>query len=78
MKIDNVEVMILKTEKKENKEHIPYIALSLAITEDGTVFDLISKDMKLTKLEPFSKHIINLDLSNGRYGMKLSLAEVVQ
>lgn len=78
MKIDNVEVMILKSEQKENKERIPYVAISVAIIDDGGVFDMISKDVTLAKLQPFSKHVVNFELSNGKYGMKLSLVDIVQ
>lgn len=77
MLIENVEVMVLKVEEKENKERVPYLIIGLAIIEDGTVFDITSKDLKLiSKLQAFSKQVVNLDLTSNKYGLNLKLLSV--
>lgn len=62
--------------RNENKDKIPYLVLNLTIVEDGSVVNIISKNIELIKLELFSKHIANFDLSSNKYGLKLSIDSI--
>lgn len=75
MKINDVEVMILKvSDPKTNKNNEIYNMVDFAIIEDGSTFSILVKDMNLIKkFEPFQKAIINLELSNSKYGLSLKI-----
>ena len=74
MKINNVEIMILKKEEKRNKDNQLYWILSLVTIEDGEVFNLIIKDPTIiSNLNPFEKAVVNFKLSNSKYGLNLTL-----
>lgn len=74
MKINDVEIMILKKEEKRNKENQVYWILSLVTIEDGEVFNLIIKDPNIvSNLNPFEKTVVSFKLSNSKYGLSLTL-----
>lgn len=75
MRIDNVEIMILKvSDPKTNKNNEIYYMVDFATIEDGTTFSLMVKDIDLVKsFEPFKKTVINLDLTNSKYGLNLRI-----
>lgn len=77
MKI-NTDVLIASVEIKENKEKIPYLNIGFISIDDGSMFNIASKEMELMKeLEPFKKYKILFDLKDGKYGMSLKLIEVL-
>lgn len=75
MKINDVEVMILKvSEPKTNKNNEIYYMVDFAIIEDGSSFSLMVKDINLIKtFEPFQKTVVNLELTNSKYGLVLKI-----
>ena len=75
MKINDVEVMILKiSDPKTNKNNEVYYMVDFAIIEDGSTFSLMIKDTNLVKkFEPFQKTIVNLELTNSKYGLALKI-----
>lgn len=74
MKIKSIEVMILKITPKVDKEGKSYNMVSIAVLEDGTVLDLIVKEKSiLTGLEPFSKTVLDFDLTSTKYGLSLKV-----
>ena len=73
MKINEKEIMVLKVDKKEKQDHTYYVAIGIAIIEDGTTFTVNSTDLNLINLEPFSKHLANFSLQDSKYGMRLAL-----
>lgn len=75
MKINDVEVMILKvSEPKTNKNNEIYYMVDFAIIEDGSSFSLMVKDTNLIKtFDPFQKTVVNLELTNSKYGLVLKI-----
>lgn len=74
MKIENVEVMVLKLIDKLDKENKPYKMVSMAVIEGGDVFDLVVKDLSLVKdMEAFQKAVVNLELTSSKYGLMLKI-----
>ena len=67
--------MILKiSEPKTNKNNEIYNMVDFATIEDGTTFSLMVKDLELVKtIEPFKKTVINLELTNSKYGLILKI-----
>ena len=48
--------------------------VDFAIIEDGSTFSLMIKDTNLVKkFEPFQKTIVNLELTNSKYGLALKI-----
>lgn len=75
MLIKNVEVMILKVgDPKANKNNEIYHMVDFAIIESGDTFSLMVKDQaKVKEFTPFSKSVVDLDLSNSKYGLNLKI-----
>lgn len=78
MLIENVEVMTIKVEEKENKEKEQYLILSLVTIKDGEVYNIVTKDMNYLNLKPFSKQVVNLNLSSSKYGLNLKIVNMAQ
>ena len=75
MKINDVEVMILKvSDPKTNKNNEMYWMIDFAVIEDGSTFSLMVKDSnKIKGFEPFQKTVIDLELLNTKYGISLKI-----
>ena len=74
MKIENVEVLILKIEERASKKGDRYFILRFTTVDDGQVFDVIVRDFnKIKDLEVFQRTVINLKLNNSKFGLNLSL-----
>lgn len=74
MKIENIEVIILKVKERTNKEGVNYWLIKFADVEDGETFDVIVKDPnKIRNFEVFQKTVISLTLNNSKFGLNLSL-----
>lgn len=75
MKIENCEVMILKvSDPKANSKNEIYYMVDLAVIDGGDQFSIMVKDVELVKkLSPFSKTVVNLDLTNSKYGLNLKI-----
>ena len=78
MLIENIEVMVIKVEEKENKEKEQYLILSLATIKDGEVYNIVTKDMDYLKFKPFTKQTVNLNLSSSKYGLNLKIVNMAQ
>lgn len=75
MKINNVEIMVLKiSDPKTNKAGEIYYMIDFAVIEDGSTFSLMVKDAdKIKEFEPFQKTVIDLELTNSKYGLNLKI-----
>ena len=75
MKINNVEIMCLKiSDPKTNKAGEIYFTIDFAVIEDGSTFSLMIKDVnKIKEFQPFNKAVIDLELTNTRFGLQLKI-----
>lgn len=78
MKINNIDVLITKTdikEKKDSKEK--YLMISFLDMATGDVFEILEKDLEyLSKINQMQKYKIDLNLSSSKYGLRIELVEV--
>lgn len=78
MLLKNIEMLVTKIEIKEGKEKNKYIFLNMVDMVNGDMFEIIEKDMELlSKFKPFTKVIVNLNLTNSKYGLNLKLDEII-
>jgi len=78
MLLKNIEMMVTKVEVKEGKEKNKYLFLNLVDISSGDMFEIIHKDLEdMEKFKPFNKVIVNLNLTNSKYGLNLKLNEVI-
>ena len=70
-------IMILKIEPKTSKDSTDYLSISFADT-NGDTFTVISKDMQYTSLQAFNKYDFILNLISTKYGLKLSIENIIE
>lgn len=64
--------------KKKQSDNTDYCAVGLLSLDDGQKFDVSVKDSSIyMKLVPMSKVIVDLALTNSKYGLGLSVVDVV-
>ena len=75
MKI-NENLFLLGVQKKINsKTGETYLILTIADTE-GNTFTVITKQLKYEVLESFRPYVMELNLSNSKYGMRLQIENI--
>lgn len=73
MKINEEFLIIKKSDIKEGKNGNKYFMLDI-VDLDGSVFNLMCSDLTRYKdFVPFNKMVLDLELTNGRYGLQLKL-----
>ena len=71
MKI-NQSCFILGVQQKTNKDGEGYLIVNIADME-GITYSIVTKEFELMKLEQFKQYNLQLQLTNGKYGMKLDI-----
>ena len=74
MKI-NERCFILGVQQKSNKAGEPYLIVSIA-DSTGVSYSIISKNIELLQLEQFKPYDLQLELTNGKYGLKLDIVGI--
>lgn len=65
--------------KKMQDNTTEYCAVGLLSLDDGQKFDLSVREYEVySKLSPMTKVILNLDLTNSKYGIKLSIKDIIE
>lgn len=79
MTIKKITMLVTNMSMKKMQDNSDYCALGLLSLEDGQKFDLSVRDSDIyTKLNPMTKVVLNLDLTNSKYGMKLTIKDIVE
>lgn len=76
MKI-NERCFILGVLQKNNKTGEPYLVINIA-DSTGVSYSIVSKNLELMQLEQFKPYDLQLELTNGKYGLKLDIVGVSQ
>ena len=77
MKIQK-EVLLLNITAKKKQDGSDYLSVGFATVDDGMAFTVSSTNMDfLNTLEPFNKYLFELVLSDSKYGLKLTLNNVI-
>jgi hypothetical protein len=64
---------------KKMQDNTDYCAIGLLSLDDGQKFDLSVREYELySKLSPMTKVVLNMDLTNSKYGMKLTIKDIVE
>lgn len=78
MTIKKCNLLVTNTAMKEMQDRTKYMSVGLLSLEDGQKFDISIRDETIyTKIVPMTKIVADLDLTNSKYGMKLSVKEIV-
>jgi hypothetical protein len=79
MLINKVPMLITNTAMKKGQDNSDYCAVGVLSLDDGQKYDITVREPALYfQLKPMIKVILNLELSNSKYGMKLSVKDVVE
>ena len=74
MKI-NERCFILGVQQKSNKAGEPYLIVSIA-DSTGVSYSIVSKNIELLQLEQCKPYDLQLELTNGKYGLKLDIVGI--
>lgn len=79
MLINKVSMLITNTAMRKGQDNTDYCAVGVLSLDDGQKYDITVREPELYfQLRPMTKVILNLELSNSKYGMKLSVKDVVE
>lgn len=79
MKLNKIDVLVTKVELKKNKDDKAYLIIEFLDLEDGSNYQLIEKNIEIMRsLSQMTKYKVDLNLSSGRYGLKLELVRVIE
>ena len=78
--LQNVEVLITSVEIKKSKKDNSYLVINFLTMNDGQLFTVIEKDdiELVQKLQNMNKYVLNLSLNSSKYGLQLSIDEIVK
>ena len=62
-------------QQKSNKAGEPYLIVSIA-DSTGVSYSIVSKNIELLQLEQFKPYDLQLELTNGKYGLKLDIVGI--
>ena len=71
----NERCFILGVQQKSNKAGEPYLIVSIA-DSTGVSYSIVSKNIELLQLEQFKPYDLQLELTNGKYGLKLDIVGI--
>lgn len=78
MTIKKCNLLVTNSAMKEMQDHTKYCAVGLLSLEDGQKFDISIREENIySKILPMTKIVADLDLTNSKYGMKLTIKELV-
>ena len=68
---------VLGIQQKSNKVGEPYLIVNIA-DSTGISYSIASKNIELLQLEQFQPYNLMLELTNGKFGLKLDIIGIVQ
>jgi hypothetical protein len=79
MIIKKVTMLVTNAAIKKAQDNTEYCAVGLLDLEEGQKFDISVREPEVYfQLKPMTKVTVDLDLSNSKYGMKLSIKNLVE
>ena len=79
MTIKKCNLLVTNAAMKEMQDHTKYCAIGLLSLEDGQKFDISVREENIySKILPMTKIVADLDLTNSKYGMKLSIKDIIE
>lgn len=78
MIIDNIDMLVTNADLKKGQDNSDYCLVGLLSLDDGQKYDVIVRDPeKYFQLKPLTKITLNLQITNGKYGIKLYINDIV-
>lgn len=78
MKIKKMPMLVTNADMKKTKENVDYCSIGLLSMDDGQKFDVSCREPELYgKLKPLNTATLDMDLTNSKYGMKLTITNVI-
>lgn len=71
----NEKCFILGIQQKTNKSGEPYLIVNIA-DSTGLSYSIATKNIELLQLEQFQPYNLQLELTNGKYGLKLDIVGI--
>ena len=71
----NERCFILGVLQKSNKTGEPYLIVNIA-DSTGVSYSIATKNIELLQLEQFQPYNLQLELTNGKYGLKLDIVSI--
>lgn len=79
MIINEVEVLVTNANMKKMQDNTDYCAVGILSLDDGQKYDVSVRDADIYfQIKPMTKITVNLELTNSKYGMKLSIKELLE
>ena len=79
MRIENVEVLVTSVEIKKGKKDNSYLVINFLTMDDGQLFTVIDKDIeRVQKLSNMTKYLLNLSVNSNRYGVQISIDDIIR
>ena len=79
MLINKVPMLITNTAMKKSQDNSDYCAVGVLSMDDGQKYDITVRDPEIYfQLKPMTKVVLNLELSNSKYGMKLIVKNILE
>lgn len=79
MLINNVNMLVTNTAMRKLQDNTDYCSIGLLSLDDGQKYDISVREPEVYfQLKPMVKVILNLELTNSKYGMKLSVRDIVE
>lgn len=79
MIIKNVDMLVTNADLKKAQDNTDYCAVGLLSLDDGQKYDVTVRDPETyLQLKPLTKITLNLQLTNSKFGMKLSINDIVK
>ena len=77
MKIENVNVLVIKSEIKKCKNNMGYLRIETINIQTAEKFIILSKNLELMKeIKHMTKYKLNLNLQHGKRGLVLVLDSI--
>lgn len=79
MIIKNVDMLVTNADLKKGQDNTDYCAVGLLSLDDGQKFDVTVREAETyIQLKPMTKITLDLQLTNSKYGMKLSINDIIK
>ena len=79
MLIKGASMLVTNTGMKKGQDNTEYCAVGVLSLDDGQKYDITIREPNIySQLKPMVKVILDLELLNSKYGMKLSVKDIVE
>jgi hypothetical protein len=79
MLINKVPMLVTNTAMRKGQDNSDYCAIGVLSLDDGQKYDVTVRDPEVYfQLKPMTKVVLNLELTSSKYGLKLSIRDLIE